>query len=79
MCDGVVVQWSRLSAVPLLRIPLVRRNPESGRFSIRLRSYQRAVTSVELEQDTIAFVILILFLLFRPYGILGKKPQKAQT
>lgn len=28
-------------------------------------------------QDTIAFVILILFLLFRPYGILGKKPQKA--
>jgi branched-chain amino acid transport system permease protein len=27
-------------------------------------------------QDTIAFVILILFLLFRPYGILGKKPQK---
>ncbi len=24
-------------------------------------------------QDTIAFVILILFLLFRPYGILGKK------
>ncbi len=29
-------------------------------------------------QDTIAFVILILFLLFRPYGILGKKPQKAQ-
>lgn len=30
-------------------------------------------------QDTIAFVILILFLLFRPYGILGKKPQKAQV
>jgi branched-chain amino acid transport system permease protein len=29
-------------------------------------------------QDTIAFAILILFLLFRPYGILGKKPQKAQ-
>jgi branched-chain amino acid transport system permease protein len=29
-------------------------------------------------QDTIAFVILILFLLFRPYGILGKRPQKAQ-
>ena len=29
-------------------------------------------------QDTIAFVILILFLLFRPYGILGKKPQKQQ-
>jgi branched-chain amino acid transport system permease protein len=29
-------------------------------------------------QDTIAFVILILFLLFRPYGILGKKPKKAQ-
>lgn len=29
-------------------------------------------------QDTIAFGILILFLLFRPYGILGKKPQKAQ-
>ncbi|MBI4548911.1 MAG: branched-chain amino acid ABC transporter permease [Ignavibacteriae bacterium] len=29
-------------------------------------------------QDTIAFVILILFLLFRPYGILGKKPQKVQ-
>jgi branched-chain amino acid transport system permease protein len=28
-------------------------------------------------QDTIAFAILILFLLFRPYGILGKKPQKA--
>jgi len=28
-------------------------------------------------QDTIAFVILILFLLFRPYGILGKKPQKS--
>lgn len=28
-------------------------------------------------QDTIAFVILILFLLFRPYGILGKKPVKA--
>jgi branched-chain amino acid transport system permease protein len=28
-------------------------------------------------QDTIAFVILILFLVFRPYGILGKKPQKA--
>lgn len=27
-------------------------------------------------QDTIAFVILILFLLFRPYGIFGKKPQK---
>lgn len=27
-------------------------------------------------QDTIAFVILIAFLLFRPYGILGKKPQK---
>jgi branched-chain amino acid transport system permease protein len=26
-------------------------------------------------QDTIAFVILILFLLFRPYGILGKKKQ----
>lgn len=30
-------------------------------------------------QDTIAFVILILFLLFRPYGILGKKPQKAHV
>ena len=30
-------------------------------------------------QDTIAFVILILFLLFRPYGILGKKPQKMQV
>lgn len=30
-------------------------------------------------QDTIAFVILILFLLFRPYGILGRKPQKAQV
>lgn len=30
-------------------------------------------------QDTIAFVILILFLLFRPYGILGKKPQKAHA
>jgi len=29
-------------------------------------------------QDTIAFVILILFLLFRPYGILGKKPKKIQ-
>lgn len=29
-------------------------------------------------QDTIAFVILILFLLFRPYGILGKKPSKAE-
>jgi branched-chain amino acid transport system permease protein len=28
-------------------------------------------------QDTIAYVVLILFLLFRPYGILGKKPQKA--
>lgn len=28
-------------------------------------------------QDSIAFVILILFLLFRPYGILGKRPQKA--
>jgi branched-chain amino acid transport system permease protein len=27
-------------------------------------------------QDTIAFGILILFLLFKPYGILGKKPQK---
>jgi branched-chain amino acid transport system permease protein len=27
-------------------------------------------------QDTIAYVVLILFLLFRPYGILGKKPQK---
>lgn len=30
-------------------------------------------------QDTIAFVILILFLLFRPYGILGKKPHKANA
>ena len=30
-------------------------------------------------QDTIAFVILILFLLFRPYGILGKKPEKAHV
>ncbi len=30
-------------------------------------------------QDTIAFVILILFLLFRPYGILGKKPQKSHV
>ena len=30
-------------------------------------------------QDTIAFAILILFLLFRPYGILGKKPQKVQV
>ncbi len=30
-------------------------------------------------QDTIAFVILILFLLFRPYGILGKKPTKAHV
>jgi branched-chain amino acid transport system permease protein len=30
-------------------------------------------------QDTIAFVILIGFLLFRPYGILGKKPQKAHV
>jgi branched-chain amino acid transport system permease protein len=30
-------------------------------------------------QDTIAFAILILFLLFRPYGILGKKPQKMQV
>ncbi len=30
-------------------------------------------------QDTIAFVILILFLLLRPYGILGKKPQKIQV
>lgn len=30
-------------------------------------------------QDTIAFVILILFLLFRPYGILGKRPQKAHV
>jgi branched-chain amino acid transport system permease protein len=30
-------------------------------------------------QDTIAFAILILFLLFRPYGILGKKPQKIQV
>jgi len=29
-------------------------------------------------QDTIAYVILILFLLFRPYGILGKRPQKEQ-
>lgn len=28
-------------------------------------------------EDTIAFVILILFLLFRPYGILGKEPKKA--
>jgi branched-chain amino acid transport system permease protein len=28
-------------------------------------------------QDTIVFVILILFLLFKPYGILGKKPQKS--
>jgi branched-chain amino acid transport system permease protein len=27
-------------------------------------------------QDTIAFGILILFLLFKPYGILGRKPQK---
>jgi branched-chain amino acid transport system permease protein len=27
-------------------------------------------------QDTIAFGILILFLLFKPYGILGKKSQK---
>lgn len=27
-------------------------------------------------QDTIAFVILIVFLLFRPYGITGKKPVK---
>lgn len=27
-------------------------------------------------QDTIAYAILVLFLLFRPYGILGKKPQK---
>jgi branched-chain amino acid transport system permease protein len=30
-------------------------------------------------QDTIAFVILIGFLLFRPYGILGRKPQKAHV
>jgi len=30
-------------------------------------------------QDTIAFVILILFLLFKPYGILGKKPQKSHV
>jgi branched-chain amino acid transport system permease protein len=30
-------------------------------------------------QDTIAFVILILFLLFRPYGMLGKKPTRAQV
>jgi branched-chain amino acid transport system permease protein len=30
-------------------------------------------------QDTIAFVILILFLLLRPYGVLGKKTQKAQV
>lgn len=30
-------------------------------------------------QDTIAFVILIAFLLFRPHGILGKRPQKAQV
>lgn len=30
-------------------------------------------------QDTIAFAILILFLLFRPYGILGSKPQKAHV
>lgn len=29
-------------------------------------------------QDTIVFVILILFLLFRPYGILGKKSLKHQ-
>jgi branched-chain amino acid transport system permease protein len=29
-------------------------------------------------QDTIAYAILILFLLFRPYGILGKKSQKEQ-
>lgn len=29
-------------------------------------------------KDTIAYVILILFLLFRPYGILGRKPQKSQ-
>jgi branched-chain amino acid transport system permease protein len=27
-------------------------------------------------QDSIAFGVLILFLLFRPYGILGKKPTK---
>lgn len=30
-------------------------------------------------QDTIAFAILIVFLLFRPYGILGKKPVKSQV
>jgi branched-chain amino acid transport system permease protein len=30
-------------------------------------------------QDSVAFVILILFLLFRPYGILGKKPQKSHV
>ena len=30
-------------------------------------------------QDTIAFVILILFLLFKPYGILGKKLQKSHV
>ena len=34
---------------------------------------------VSVAQDTIVFVILIAFLLFRPHGVLGKRPQKANV